>query len=316
MPPPHPQPTVTHTHLSLFDPRALVLALQEGSLEHVQLQKGLFVGQIAHSQSSQCRTDWGHYNLALLCQGSLSPGWITIAIPLHGDGPWHIQGEKHCNGDIILYTAGSEMCISLPQNTQWLCIQVPRQRLDMLGLRLPPNTPVLHLPGRLAPETAIMLRRLAAVLGPQREHSPHAALSEQMHEDLLQIIWPELARRWRLPTRSTVTRRHSRQVLLQSVRHWCEEQGDSPLRMDVLCQELDLPIWQLERTFRQSYGVPPQRLLTLHRLAKARCDLFSTHERVTQIAMANGFWHLGRFAQLYKDYFCESPSETARMHRQ
>ena len=68
-----PTPTSTGfvTQLNSFDPQALVLALQEGFLEHVQLQPGRFGGQIVHSISTQCRTDWGQYNLALLARGDL-----------------------------------------------------------------------------------------------------------------------------------------------------------------------------------------------------------------------------------------------------
>lgn len=33
---------------------------------------------------------------------------------------------------------------------------------------------------------------------------------------------------------------------------------------------------------------------------------------VTEVAMGHGFWHLGRFAGLYKNYYGESPSETVR----
>nr|WP_291942362.1 helix-turn-helix domain-containing protein [Limnohabitans sp.] len=33
---------------------------------------------------------------------------------------------------------------------------------------------------------------------------------------------------------------------------------------------------------------------------------------MTEVAMGHGFWHLGRFAGLYKNYYGESPSETVR----
>lgn len=303
------------THLSAFDPQALVLALQKGFLEHVQLQKGRFGGQIAHSQSNQCRTDWGQYNLALLAQGDLSPEWLTVGIFLHGDGAWHVQGKQLCNGDLVLYSEGSEMCISLPPRAQWLGVQIPRQRLESLGFRLPHGTTTLHLPGQLPADAARVLAGLASVLGPQRLQDPSTAVSEQAHDDLLEVVWSELARRWHQPSVGAMASHQNRQRLVQAVHVWCESRSETPLRMDALCQELDVPIWQLERVFQQTYGMPPQRLLTLHRLAKARRALLTQAGGVTDVAMGNGFWHLGRFSALYKDYFGESPSETSRVAR-
>lgn len=302
--------------LSAFDPKTLVLALQDGFLEHVQLQKGRFLGQIAQSQSSQCRTDWGQYNLAILAQGDLSAQWLTVGIFLHGDGHWHVQGQPLRNGDLVLYSEGSEMCISLPPHAQWLGVQIPRQRLEHLGFNMPHGMNTLHLPGQLPHDAAFTLAGLANVLGPRRLKGPCAALSDQAHEQLLQVIWTELARRWHQPRTSAVASQKSRQRLVQTVHKWCEDRSATPLRIDALCQEIGVPIWQLERAFQQTYGMPPQRLLTLHRLAKTRLDLLTRTNGVTQIAMAHGFWHLGRFSVLYKDYFGESPSDTARAKRQ
>lgn len=308
-------PAGSITQFNAFDPHALVLALQEGFLEHVQLEKGHFCGQIAHSVSSQCRTDWGQYNLALLAKGDLSPEWLTVGILLHGNGRWHVQGKELRNGDLVLYTQGSEMCISLPPNAQWVGVQIPRLRLEISGFRMPHGVTTLHLPGHLSPEAARTLADLAMVLGPQRLQDPNAAQSELAHEQLLHVVWSELASRWNQPKVSTVLRHHTRQRLVQAVHQWCEVRGDTPLRLDALCQEINVPIWQLERAFQQTYGMPPQRLITLHRLAKARQALLTHAGGVTDVAMSHGFWHLGRFSVLYKDYFGESPSETSRAAR-
>jgi len=301
------------THLSAFDPQALVLALQKGFLEHVQLQKGQFGGRIAHSVSPSCRTDWGQYNLALMAQGDLSSEWLTIGIFLGGDGAWHVQGKPLGNGDMVLYTAGCEMCIRLPAHARWLSVQVPHYKMEMLGLRLPSGLSALHLPGQLSPMTAQVLVDVAAVLGPQREGTPTPRQSEQAHEQLLPAIWMEIARRWHQPTSQAAASYQSRQRLMQSVYQWCEDHSASPLRIDALCQALDVPIWQLERAFQETCGMPPQRLLTLQRLTRARHDLLTRSHAVTDVAMRHGFWHLGRFARLYKDYFGESPSKTAHL---
>lgn len=308
-------PNDSFTQFSAFDPQALILALQEGFLEHVQLQKGLFGGQIAHSFSCQCRTDWGQYNLALLAQGDLSPDRLTVGIFLHGDGAWHVQGRHMSNGDVVLYAAGSEMCVSLPPRAQWLSVQIPRQRLESLGFRMLPGTRTLHLPGRLAPDSARTLKDLAAVLGPQRVQAPCSAQSELAHEQLLQVVWTELSRRWHQPRERTLSSQAARQRLVQAAHQWCRDRSETPLRMDALCEDMEVPIWQLERVFHETYGLPPQRLLTLHRLSKARHDLLSLSTGVTEVATGHGFWHLGRFAQLYKEYFGESPSDTLRRTR-
>jgi len=93
------------TQLNSFDPQALVLALQEGFLEHVQLQPGRFGGQIVHSISTQCRTDWGQYNLALLARGDLSRQWLSVGIFLQGQDSWRVQGKALRNGDLVIYAA-------------------------------------------------------------------------------------------------------------------------------------------------------------------------------------------------------------------
>lgn len=307
------QPSSSITHLNAFDPQALVLALQEGVLEHVQLERGRFGGQIAHTISSQCRTDWGHYNLALLAQGDLSPEWLSVGIFLHGNGRWRVQSKELSNGDLVVYSQGSELCITLPPKAAWVSVQVPRHRLEALGFHLPAGLTTLHLPGRLSPESTQTLAQLATVLGPQRLAEPLRPQCEQAHEQLLGVVWAELMARWHLPSAGATALHQTRQRLVQAVHQWCSAQDDAPLRLDAICQDLDVPIWQLERAFLHTYGMAPHRLITLHRLAKARRDLLTHAGSVTEVALAHGFWHLGRFSLLYKDYFGENPSATARL---
>jgi AraC family ethanolamine operon transcriptional activator len=135
---------------------------------------------------------------------------------------------------------------------------------------------------------------------------------EQAHEQLVQVIWHELARRWHHPTPHSITQLQTRERLVESVQNWCEDHSAAPLRIDALCQDMGVPVWELERAFQHTYGMAPQRLITLQRLAKARRALLTQNASVTDIAMGHGFWHLGRFAVLYKNYFGESPSHTSR----
>ncbi len=300
------------TLLDAFDPQALVLALQEGFLEHVQLDKGRFGGQIVHSVSEYCRTDWGQYNLSLLSKGDLSAQWFSIGIFLCGQGAWRVQGQLLHNGDLVVYRPGCEMCISLPPQAQWVGVQVRPEKLASLGFEMPAGLRVLHLPGEMAAHTLHQLHALSSVLGPQRMGHVPQSLIDHAHDQLQLLLWQELARRWKKPSPSAALNLQQRERLIQAVDRWHESNRSTPLRIDDLCQELEVPIWHLERAFQQTYGMSPQRLLTLCRLAKVRRVLLTQGGSVTEVALDHGFWHLGRFSGLYKSYFGESPSTTSR----
>lgn len=81
-----------------------------------------------------------------------------------------------------------------------------------------------------------------------------------------------------------------------------------------ICGALNLPRRTLARAFRETLGVGPMTYLRLMRLSAARCALAAagTGDSVTEIALAHGFHELGRFAQLYRRMFDETPSETLR----
>jgi transcriptional regulator GlxA family with amidase domain len=68
----------------------------------------------------------------------------------------------------------------------------------------------------------------------------------------------------------------------------------------------------LEHAFRDAVGLTPMQVLTSFRLDEARSMLLDreTDASVTDIAMACGFRHLGRFSRVYGHRFGELPSET------
>jgi len=69
----------------------------------------------------------------------------------------------------------------------------------------------------------------------------------------------------------------------------------------------------LHRVFLHEEGLTPMRFVTQERLNATRRALFAADRegiRVTDVAFAHGFNHLGRFSLLYRDAFGERPSAT------
>ena len=71
----------------------------------------------------------------------------------------------------------------------------------------------------------------------------------------------------------------------------------------------------LLRAFRAQFGMSVMAFVRDCRLARTHDQLLAADadtSTVTSVAMANGFWHLGRFSDTYKRRFGELPSETLR----
>jgi transcriptional regulator GlxA family with amidase domain len=83
--------------------------------------------------------------------------------------------------------------------------------------------------------------------------------------------------------------------------------------LEDLCRETEVGIRTLQRCFREYFDLTVTDYLKTVRLDAAYRELKASNgERntVTQIALQNGFTHLGRFSAAYHMRFGEMPSET------
>ena len=117
-----------------FDPGVMSMALQDGLLEHVQLERGLFHGQIAHTATAQTRVDWGRYNLSVLARGDLTKEMVTITLALDGAGEWRMLGQPIASGDMVVFPESGELLVTLPAQARWLSVQLPRWQLEATGM--------------------------------------------------------------------------------------------------------------------------------------------------------------------------------------
>lgn len=87
------------------------------------------------------------------------------------------------------------------------------------------------------------------------------------------------------------------------------------LTIPVLCKALGVGQRTLEYAFRETFGLSPSGFLRLRHLHAARSRLLAADRSqmaVVDIAYQEGFYHLGRFAALYRRTFGELPSQTLK----
>lgn len=85
-----------------------------------------------------------------------------------------------------------------------------------------------------------------------------------------------------------------------------------PITINWIASELKVSTRTLETKFKEKFNSTPTEFLRRLRLNKARQELLdrSSKKSIGNIALDNGFFHVGRFCAYYKQEYKELPSET------
>jgi AraC family transcriptional regulator, ethanolamine operon transcriptional activator len=308
------------TQMLDFDPDVMSRAVQDGVLEHVQLQRGQFQGLIAHTSTACSRIDWGSYTLSVLARGDLSRDMVTIGMGLTGLGDFRVQGRPVVAMGMVVFPERGEMLAALPQGAQWLTVQLPRERLQRADLAMSRCLlgSARQLPGPADDELAQLLARLAPVLSPVSSGSIYDdAAVELAHGELVDELLALLAHRMSTGDAGVALSSSERWRVVRRAEAYLESQANPAVRIDELCGAAATSLSRLERAFRETFGMSPHRYLTLRRLAAVRRELLrgGAEISITEVATRWGFFHLGRFSQEYRTHFGEVPSRTLKMRR-
>jgi len=303
-----------------FDPEVMAMAVQDGVLEHVQIDRGVFRGRIAHTSTAASRVDWGSYALSVLARGDLSRDMVSFTLGLGGCGDWRVHGQSAVNGDIIVFPEGGELLIALPPLAQWLSVQVPRARIEASGLVLSRclEGSARRMAGVIDAGLVQTLVDLAPVLSPQAQPTGlDVATITIAHDELLTSLIGELARRGGASDAGAALSPGERWRVIRRAEAYLDACAEPSVRIDDLCVAACTSLSRLERAFRETFGVSPRRYLILRRLAAVRRELLRGEPQtsVTNVATRWGFFHLGRFSQEYREHFAERPSQTLRTQR-
>jgi len=104
---------------------------------------------------------------------------------------------------------------------------------------------------------------------------------------------------------------------LADLEHWIDAHHGTPITLGRLCQVAGVGERCLQKAFEHRRGMSPMRFVAERRILAAYQGLARAGEQtsVTGIALALGFQHLGRFAQMYRQLIGEAPSQTLATRR-
>lgn len=125
---------------------------------------------------------------------------------------------------------------------------------------------------------------------------------------LMEIIRTAIDAPRQLPPAST------RAYIVEKAISYMQDHLNDPVLLGAVADAVKVSSRTLRYSFEEVLGTSPRGFLSalrLHRIHSEICAGASTHS-IHQIAHEYGFWHLGRFAQYYRDAFGELPSDTRK----
>ncbi len=306
--------------------------------------------QRAELPAMSLRAGWLAGSLRL--RGPLARRQVVLALhlpdPEAAAGRLRLWHRAVAPGDLCLIPPGLELDACLHGRARFLLLAVPPGQLRVALRQMTPAdgfapdaTPLLRGNAVHVPAIgAAALRRIAAALAIQGQFgaglSPRARqlLRTELLEACLQPLVRPAAAGAAAIAEASAEPVMSGAYIVRLVEDYltvtgAAAGGELP-DIDTICTAFRLSRRSLARAFQDSLGVGPMTYIRLLRLSQTRRALLAARRHgssspggssqaegaaapgVTGIALGHGFTELGRFAQLYRRMFGETPSETLR----
>ena len=89
----------------------------------------------------------------------------------------------------------------------------------------------------------------------------------------------------------------------------------SPLQVNQLAKEFDIPTLMLQNKFKQSYRYTVYRYVQKRRRDVAAEELLTTDQSITDISIKVGYDNPSKFATVFKKHYGETPLHYRRKYR-
>lgn len=281
--------------------------------------------QISAGKLSASTVSRDYHDLSLLDEaadrcleliGTTPVGCVTVITPCTGMQLW-VNGRKVRSDHIILLDSDTEMHCMTGENGRVLSMHIPIPTFEKVahGIRedclnrIPDHVIIIEADDAAGRRLRQLMRK--AIYDPIQYRWQTERTSELVTQ-LIRIASPTIdcfdvnygALKPRYSLRTVV-----------AARDYIESHLDGPISMAKICTHVGVSLSKLERTFRKELELTPSDYIRARRLAAAQRELIQASpndKQVAEVALNNGFCHLGRFAASYRRQFGELPSETLR----
>ena len=293
--------------------------------EYIKLKNGNFEWETCIVQIGDFQFSEEFYGAPVLFRGSTPPGTFGIAIPKVG------FGETLYGGNII----GNDCCITgnfdryldlrCGAKTSFLILVVPIDQIlaHAEQIQHPITRKQLLSPEVIVPNPTALQKLsdyISELVTLAKVHPENLMVNSQGNSIANLIIEDSLPLVLDLFTAESnflPVKKSSRRKLAQDAETFIRDRIDTPITLTELCQELKTGQRALYYAFQEYFGLPPMqylKILRLHGVRRALKSAVPQSSKVSKIAEAYGFWHMGQFSADYRKMFGESPSTTLKQY--
>jgi AraC-like DNA-binding protein len=304
---------------SFDDPEPFQNAIRRGHFEVLPTARGDFRSELVRVDFDTVWMQRANENLPLIHHGAVSADRVIIVfLPEPDLPPLRFCGLEVGSRDLVVN--GSDL-ITLASGAPsgWASMSLEPEKFaaaaeavtgrpilrPSLTHLVRPHPEVLRRLSALHRVTAELVRTDPALLAtPQITHAFETQLTELMVRSVAQGE----------PVRVTTATLRQRTIIAR-FEDFLQMRREQPVYLIDLCKATGVSERTLRAACQEQFGVSPTRYLWLRRMYLARRRLAEAEAKsisVTEVAMANGFWELGRFAVEYRSLFGETPSATLR----
>jgi AraC-like DNA-binding protein len=280
------------------------------NVEYRQLGMGVFHAEIGALECNRSVLTTARFDNRLDILGEPPEGYTGICFPRFSQGQALACGQLLTDGDVIMFQPGTVL--------EFLTIGAIRCETLLL-----PQTQFLSAVRSLTPAQDISQAGVAAILS-----CSSAAVAKVLRDvDSLQqtgILQTERASMllakiilllsdYSSKTGAEILFSDAVTTIARRAQDYIEHHFRDVILLEDLCAYTGVGLRTLQRCFAHYFQISPLHYVKARRLNEARRELAiadPSTDRVTNIAMKNGFFHLGRFSVDYRSHFGESPSET------
>lgn len=282
--------------------------------DYVQLSRGRLGLEIRATELPGLRFRWGRTEALVLhrCEvrATTDPVSWGFVLPIEDGPPIKLNGQELGSTEAGMFPVGESDYLFSP-GTGTLEINVDAELASMLGWA--------HGVSPLETSPIRLLRIRRACLGAARETGTDVGSLKRRRDQILGALDDAFGHQLvATAARDRAERSRSFEIARAAEDAFEQMRGDTLPDMDAVASELGVSSRYVSGAYRAWIGVSPYQYLHRVRLNRLRRSLLGARGNggsVSQLAMAEGFTHLGRLARSYHDHFGELPSETLHPKR-